>query len=60
MPAPGVRDPTFDIGLPNHSSQLLEETEHFCRGRQEKVAKIVPYGPPCFFKDLLTLTDDDD
>ena len=25
---------------------LLQETEHFCRWRQEKVAKIVPYGPP--------------
>ena len=26
--------------------QLLQRTEHFCRGRQEKVAKIVPYAPP--------------
>jgi hypothetical protein len=26
-------------------SQLLQETEHFCRWRQEKVAKIVQYGP---------------
>jgi hypothetical protein len=24
---------------------LLEEAEHFCRGRQEKVAKILQYGP---------------
>jgi hypothetical protein len=29
-----------------HFSQLLEETEHVCRWRQQKVAKIVPYGPP--------------
>ena len=28
------------------TSQLMQETEHFCRWRQEKVAKIVPYGPP--------------
>ena len=27
-------------------SQLLQETEHFWRWRQEKVAKIVQYGPP--------------
>jgi hypothetical protein len=27
-------------------SQLLQETERFCRWRQEKVAKIVQYGPP--------------
>src|ERR1044072_3840612 len=33
-------------------SQLLQETEHFCRWRQEKVAKIVPYAPPFPFKDL--------
>ena len=26
--------------------QLLQETEHFCRWRQEKVAKIVPYALP--------------
>jgi len=26
--------------------KLLQETEHFCRWRQQKVAKIVPYGPP--------------
>ena len=24
----------------------MQENEHFCRWRQEKVAKIVPYGPP--------------
>jgi hypothetical protein len=24
----------------------LQETEHFCRWREEKVAKIVPYGLP--------------
>jgi hypothetical protein len=30
------------------SSQLLEEIEHFCWWRQEKVAKIVPYGLPPF------------
>jgi hypothetical protein len=28
------------------TSQLLQETEHFCGRRQQKVAKIVPYGPP--------------
>jgi hypothetical protein len=28
------------------SSQLLQETEHFCWERQEKVAKIVPSAPP--------------
>jgi hypothetical protein len=31
---------------------VLQETEHFCRWRQEKVAKIVPYGPPFQIKDL--------
>src|SRR5215213_9814589 len=30
-------------------SQLLQETEHFCPWRQEKVAKIVPYAPPLIF-----------
>ena len=36
----------FDQPDLKRSSQLLEETEHFCRWRQEKVAKIVQYGPP--------------
>jgi hypothetical protein len=31
---------------------LFEETEHFCRGRPEKVAKIVQYGPPFTFNNL--------
>jgi hypothetical protein len=35
--------------------ELLQETEHFCRWRQEKVAKIVPYAPPLLFKDLPSL-----
>jgi hypothetical protein len=33
-------------GLAETFSQLLQETEYFCRWRQEKVAKIVPYAPP--------------
>jgi hypothetical protein len=33
-------------------SQLLQETEHFCRWRQEKVAKIVPYAPPLEWRSL--------
>ena len=32
--------------LERRLSQLLQETEHFCGWRQEKVAKIVPYAPP--------------
>jgi hypothetical protein len=32
--------------------QLLQETEHFCRWQQEKVAKIVPSAPPFLLKDL--------
>jgi hypothetical protein len=30
----------------NYFSQVREETEHFCRQRHQKVAKIVPYGLP--------------
>jgi hypothetical protein len=30
-------------------SKLLEETEHFCGGGQEKVAKIVQCGEQFFF-----------
>jgi len=33
-------------------SQLLQETEHFCRRRQQKVAKSVPYGLPAPFHQL--------
>src|SRR5262249_45788962 len=36
-------------------SQLLQETEHFCWWRHEKVAKIVPYAPP-FINKLAVLT----
>jgi hypothetical protein len=35
-----------------HFYQLLQETEHFWRWRQEKVAKIDPYGPPGLFCNL--------
>ena len=35
-----------------HLSQRLQETEHFCRWRQEKVAKIVQYGPPFLINNL--------
>jgi len=37
-------------------SQLLQETEHFCRWRQEKVAKIVPYAPPFLLNNLPEFT----
>ena len=33
------------VGL-KHFSELLEESEHFCRWRQEKVARSVHYGLP--------------
>src|SRR5829696_6679924 len=32
--------------------QLLQEIEHFCRWRQQKVAKIVPYGLPNWIESL--------
>jgi len=32
----------FDLQELNAFSQLLQETEHFCRWHQKKVAKIVP------------------
>jgi hypothetical protein len=30
----------------NSTPKVLQETEHFCWWRQQKVAKIVPYAPP--------------
>ena len=35
-------------------SQLLQQTEHFCWWRQQKVAKIVPYAPPLHINNLLS------
>jgi hypothetical protein len=36
--------------------RLLEEAEHFCRLRQHKVAKSVPYGLPRYRRRSLGLT----
>jgi len=36
-------------------SQLLEETEHFCRRGQQKVAKIVQCGDRCYRKERAKL-----
>jgi hypothetical protein len=41
--------------LGRFSSQLLEETEHFCGWPQEKVAKIVQCGEPKFPNKLKEL-----
>jgi hypothetical protein len=51
-----VREVGFRLAGLNRFSQLLQETEHFCRWRQKKVAKIVPYGLPRYDEGSLEST----